>query len=97
MHRRDQAESNEYRLYYATQENVTVMRMQFRDRYLSGIPADARRGFLTRVRDAYNAYETIEDAVEFVGRVRAIITAAQRASRTEGGNASAEILTDAIV
>ena len=97
MNRRNRAESNDYRLYYTTQASVTVMRMKFSDRYLPGIPAEARRVFLARVRDAYNAYETIEDAVKFVSRVRAIITSAQRASRTDGSDAAVEILANATI
>ena len=74
-----------------------MMRMKFSDRYLPGIPAEARRVFLARVRDAYNAYETIEDAVELVSKAREIITAAQRASRTEGSDAAAELLAGATI
>jgi len=97
MDRAHQASSNDYRIYYTVQDSIDVMRTRFNDKGIAAIPAEARREFLARVRDAYNAYSVIDDAAEMITAARQIIRDAQRASRTEGSDASAEILTGAII
>lgn len=89
------ASSNDHRIFYAAQPNVDVMKIRFSDRRLANIPADARAEFLARVCVAYNAFDTIDDAVEMRNHALDIIRGAQSASVSDGPDAAVEILRNA--
>ena len=97
MDRAHQASSNDYRVFYTVQDSIDVMRTRFNDKGIVAIPAGARREFLARVRDAYNTYVVIDDAVEMITTARHTIKRAQQVARTEGSDAAAEILAGATI
>jgi len=95
MKQADRAESNDYRIFYSVQPSIDIMKMRFSDRYMDYIPADARGEFLARVRDAYNAYATLDDAVEMRNTAREIIRTAQRTAKAGDTASAVEILKNA--